>query len=241
VIAHPPSIFEVLSGAIPAAFQTLAAAVAAVLLIAWWVRRDIERSPDHGLIPAPRFTLRGFVEVLLEALVSLMKSTIGPKWPSYLPLVGTLALFILVANLMGLVPGLGGATSYVETNASWALMAFGVSEYVAIREQGVWSYFSHLIGPVWWLAPLMLVVEVISHFARLVSLTLRLTGNMFADHTLVAVFLAFPVINLFVPWLFMGLGLFVAFVQAFIFAFLTIIYIGQAVAEPHGHAEAHDH
>jgi F-type H+-transporting ATPase subunit a len=233
VIAHPPSIFEVLSGVIPPLFQTLVVALLIVLGLSWWVRRDLARATDGGLVPAPQLTLRGFIEVLLEAIVSLMESTIGPKWPRYLPLVGTLALFILISNLMGLVPGLGGPTSYVETNASWAIMAFGVSEYVAFREQGAKEYFSHLIGPVIWLAPLMLVIEVISHCARLVSLTLRLTGNIFADHTLVAVFLAFPVVNVFVPWLFMGLGLFVAFVQAFIFAFLTIIYIGQAVAESH--------
>jgi F-type H+-transporting ATPase subunit a len=233
VIAHPPSVFEWLAGAIPPAFATLIAAILSVLALVWWVRRDLAVAPDGGIVPPGRFTMRGFVEVLLEGIVSLMEQTIGPKWPRYLPLVGTLGLFILVANLMGLVPGLGGATSYVETNAAWALMAFGVSEYVALREQGPREYFAHLIGPVWWLAPLMLVVELISHLARLFSLTIRLTGNMFADHTLVAVFLAFPVINVFVPWLFMGLGLFVAFVQAFIFSFLTIIYIGQAVAESH--------
>jgi F-type H+-transporting ATPase subunit a len=235
VIAHPPSIFQALAGSVPEVFQTLLVAVLAVLGIAWWVRRDIASTPDGGLVPAPKLTLRGFIEVLLEAIVSLMEQTIGPKWPRYLPLVGTLGFFILVANLMGLVPGLGGPTSFVETNLSWAIMAFGVSEYAAFREQGAKQYISHLVGPVLWLAPLMLVIEVISHCARLVSLTLRLTGNIFADHTLVAVFLAFPVINVFVPWLFMGLGLFVAFVQAFIFAFLTIIYIGQAVAESEHH------
>ena len=233
MIAHPPSIFEALADHVPQLFQTLLVATLLVLLISWAVRREIAKSADGGLVPSPKLTLRGFVEVLLEAIVSLMESTIGPKWPAYLPLVGTLGFFILIANLMGLVPGLGGPTSFVETNLSWAIMAFGVSEYAAFREQGAKSYIGHLIGPVWWLAPLMFVVEVIGHFARLMSLTLRLTGNMFADHTLVAVFLAFPVINVFVPWLFMGLGLFVAFVQAFVFAFLTIIYIGQAVAEPH--------
>ena len=233
MIAHPPSIFAVLAGVIPIPVQTLLAAVAVLLGMAWLVRRELATATDGGLVPAPRFTLRGFLEVLLETIVSLMENTIGPKWPRYLPLVGTLGLFILVSNLMGLVPGLGGATSYVETNLSWAVMAFAVSEYAAFREQGAAKYFSHLMGPVWWLSPLMLVVELISHFARLISLTIRLTGNMFADHTLVAVFLAFPVANLLVPWVFMGLGLFVAFVQAFIFSFLTIIYIGLAIEDSH--------
>jgi F-type H+-transporting ATPase subunit a len=79
----------------------------------------------------------------------------------------------------------------------------------------------------------MLVIELISHAARLLSLTVRLTGNMFADHTLVAVFLSIPVIAFFVPWIFMGLGVFVAFLQAFIFSFLTIIYIGLALEDAH--------
>ena len=230
---HVMSLYELFEGAVPILFQSLALALLLVLGLAFWVRRDIASTPDGGVVPAPKLTLRGFVEVLLEGIVSLMQETIGPHWPRYLPLVGTLGLFILVSNLLGLVPGLGGPTSYVETNFSWAIMAFAVSEYAALREQGVRNYLGHLMGPVVFMAPLMLVIELISHFARLISLTIRLTGNLFADHTLVAVFLSFPVINVFVPWLFMGLGLFVAFVQAFVFAFLTIIYIGQAVAEAH--------
>lgn len=164
-----------------------------------------------------------------------MREVLGPSWAKYLPLVGTLGLFILVANLMGLVPGLGGPTSYIETNLAWAMISFAIAEYVSVREQGLVNYLKHLAGPVLFLAPIMFLVEIVSHLARLVSLTLRLTGNMFADHTLVAVFLGFGVINLFIPWIFMGLGLFVAFLQAFIFTYLTIIYIGQALEAAHHH------
>ena len=109
----------------------------------------------------------------------------------------------------------------------------GVSEYAAVRHQGLANYIKHLAGPVLLIAPLMMVVELISHLSRAASLTIRLTGNMFADHTLVALFLAFPVIQWFVPWLFMGLGFFVAFVQAFVFTFLTIVYIGMALDDAH--------
>ena len=230
-MAHPPTLFNLLEGVIPVAIQALAACTLLVLLLTFWVRRGLRG--EDGVIPAEGFSVRNFLELLLEGIVSLMRQTIGPSWATYLPLVGTLGFFILVSNLMGLVPGLGGPTSYVETNLSWAILAVVVSEYAAIRHQGAKAYLSHLAGPIWWLSPLMFVVEVISHLARLLSLTIRLTGNMFADHTLVAVFLSFPVVALFVPWVFMGLGVFVAILQAFIFSFLTIIYIGLALEDAH--------
>ena len=230
---YPPTIFEFGPSAIPVMFQTFAAAIVLVTLVAVVVRRDLARAEGGGVVPSPHFTLRNVVEILLEAIASLMRDTIGPSWPKYLPLIGTMGLFILVSNLMGLVPFGAGPTSYIETNLCWAIMAFALAEYVAFREQGPVNYLKHLMGPVLWLAPLMLVVEVVSHASRLLSLSVRLTGNMFADHTLVAVFLSFAGINLFVPWIFMGLGLFVAFLQAFIFSFLTIIYIGQALEDAH--------
>jgi len=233
MIIQPFSIFELFAPYIPVAFQTLMVAVVLLLLTSVVMRRQLQTAGDSALIPSPHPSLRNCLEILLEGIVSLMRDTIGPNWPKYLPLIGTLGLFILISNLLGLVPGLGGPTSYVETNLSWALMSFCVAEYVAFKEQGAKSYLSHLMGPVWWLAPLMLIIELISHLSRMLSLTVRLTGNLFADHTLVAVFLSFPVIQWFVPWVFMGLGLFVAFLQAFIFSFLTIIYIGQALEDAH--------
>jgi F-type H+-transporting ATPase subunit a len=150
-----------------------------------------------------------------------------------MPVVGTLGFFILVSNLMGLIPGLGGPTSFIETNLAWALIAFIVSEAVGVIEHGWAGYFSHFSpGPIW-LSPLLVPIEVFSHFVRVVSLTIRLTANMFADHMLVGIFLSFPIIQIFVPWAIMGLGLFVALVQAFIFTFLTMIYIGLALEEAH--------
>jgi F-type H+-transporting ATPase subunit a len=220
---------------VPVLFQSLAVSVVIVLVIALAVRRDLARAEGGGVIPSERVTLRNIVEVLIGGLAHLMRETIGPKWVKYLPLVGTLGLTILIGNLMGLVPGLGGPTSYIENNFCWAAMAFLVSEYVAVKEQGLGNYIRHMMGPVIWLAPIMIVVEIISHLARLFSLMVRLTGNMFADHTLVAVFLSFGVVQWVAPWIFMGLGLFVAFLQAFIFSFLTTIYIGQAIEGAESH------
>ena len=231
-MGHPPNIFELFAASVPVTLQALGAGLVLVLALAAHVRHELGDEGD--IIPPEKLTIRSFFELMLEAIVLLMRQTIGPTWPKYVPLVGTLGVFILVSNLMGLVPGLGGPTSYVETNLSWAIMAFTVSEFAAFKHQGPKNYLSHLVGPIWWLWPLMLGVEVISHLARMGSLTIRLTGNMFADHTLVAVFLSFPVVvSLFVPWIFIGLGVFVAFLQAFIFSFLTIIYIGLALEDAH--------
>jgi F-type H+-transporting ATPase subunit a len=229
---HPPVIFELFERVLPIGLQALAACVVLLLLLAWWIRRDLRRS--DGVIPDERLTIRTFCELLLEGIVSLMRQTIGPEWPRYVPLVGTLGLFILIANLMGLVPGLTGPTSYVETNVSWAILSFFAFNYAGIRHHGVGRYLPHFAGPVWWLAPLILPLEMFSALVRIMSLTIRLTANMFADHTLVALFLSFGLgLNFLLPWVFMGLGLFVAFLQAFIFSFLTIVYIGLALEESH--------
>ncbi len=132
------------------------------------------------------------------------------------------------------IPGSDGPTGYVEANLSWAIMSFAAAEFVAVRDQGVVNYLKHLGGPILLLWIIMLPVELISHLARMMSLTIRLTGNMFADHTLIGVFLSFPIfVSLFTPWIFAGLGVFVAFLQAFIFTYLTIIYIGLAIEDAH--------
>ena len=230
-MAHPPTIFEFLARYVPAPLATLAFATLLLLLAGYAVRRGLK--DDDGLIPSERLTLRNLIEILLEGIVSLMRQTIGPEWPKYLPLVGTLGLFILISNLTGLVPFFTGPTTFIETNLAWAGLSFGVYNYAGIKHHGLGGYVKHFMGPVPWLAPLMFPIEIISHLSRLLSLTIRLTANMFADHTLVAIFLSMPFVGYFVPWAMMGLGLFVAFLQAFIFAYLTTIYIGLALQDAH--------
>ena len=229
-MVHLPSIYDLWSGSVPVVVQSLAVAVLLVLVLAALVRLGLR--DDDGIIPSERLTLRNVLEILLGGLGTLGRDVMGPDWSRYMPVVGTLGFFILVSNLMGLVPGLGGPTSFIETNLGWALIAFLVSEAVGFKQHGL-GYFKHFNPGPWWIAILLVPVEVFSHLVRIVSLTIRLTANMFADHTLVGIFLSFPVIQLFVPWAIMGLGLFVAFVQAFIFTFLTMIYIGLALEEAH--------
>ena len=225
-----PTVFQILADAVPIALQTLAACVVIVLIVAYVAGRQVQK---QGLVPSERPTVGGLIELLFDGIAGLMRDVIGPTWPRYVPLVGTLGLFILISNLMRQIPGFDGPTGYVEANLSWAIMSFAVAEYAAFKHQGAVTYLKHLLGPVIWLWPIMFIVEIFSHLARMMSLTIRLTGNMFADHTLIGVFLSLPVVSLFTPWVFAGLGVFVAFLQAFIFTFLTIIYIGLALEDAH--------
>jgi F-type H+-transporting ATPase subunit a len=230
-MSHPPSVFDAFEASVPVLLQSVIAGMLIVLLIAWRVRAAL--GPD-AVIPDGRFSLRNFFEVMFEGIASLAHDSIGHDWRKYMPLLATLGTFILVGNLMGLVPGLGGPTSYVETNLSWALVSVVTSEVAAIRANGFVGWLRHLApGPIW-MAPLMLPIELFSHLVRFVTLTIRLTANMFADHTLAAIFIGMGgVISIFVPWIVLGLGVFICFVQAFIFTFLTILYIGMGLEEAH--------
>ena len=238
---HPPSVYDLLAAQVPVAVQSLVLALAIVLLLSYYVRRDIARSDD--IIPDGRVTLRNFVELLLEGIANLGRDVMGEQWMKYMPLVGTLGAFILISNLMGLIPGIGGATSFVETAFSWALISFGIYNYVGIRAHG-WKYIYQFMGPSLWepeiggkvwhvrvLSPLFLPLELLLHVARVVTLTVRLVANMYADHTVVGVWIT--LVPIAVPAVFMALGTLVAFLQAFVFSLLTMIYIGSALEEAH--------
>jgi F-type H+-transporting ATPase subunit a len=213
-------------------FQSVIAGMLIVLLIAWRVRAGLG---SEAAIPDAKVSLRNVFEILFEGIAKLARDSIGHDWRKYMPLLATLGTFILIGNLMGLVPGLGGPTSYVETNLSWAIVSVLTSEVASIRARGIGGWLKHMApGPIW-MAPLMLPIELFSHLIRFVSLTIRLTANMFADHTLAAIFISsFGVaISILVPWVVLGLGLFICFVQAFVFTFLTMLYIGMGLEEAH--------
>lgn len=231
-MSHAPSVFDFLAAVVPKTIQTVAAALLVVLFLAWRVGATVD---PEALIPDERFSLRNFVEVLFEGICTLAEDTMGHDWKKFMPLIGTLGFFILVSNLMGLVPGLGGPTSYIETNLAWAILAVTTAEIATMRQQGFLGWAKHMApGPVW-LAPLLFPMELFSHLVRYASLTLRLTANMFADHTLLAIFLSGfgTIIAIAFPWVILGLGLFVCFVQAFIFTFLAMLYIGMGIEESH--------
>jgi F-type H+-transporting ATPase subunit a len=223
----------------------LQAAVLAALLIfagAALVRRQLASS-GGGVVPDEGVTLRNALEVVVEGLAGLARDMIGEDWKRYFPIVGTIFVFILVSNVLGLIPGVGGSTSNVNTTTAWAIISFVVYNAVGIHKHGVW-YVNQFLGPSFFelhlfgrhihvrpLAPLFLPLELILHLARIVTLSVRLLANMFADHTVVGVWIT--LVPIAVPAVFMGLGLLVAVLQAFVFSLLTMIYIGQALEEPH--------
>jgi F-type H+-transporting ATPase subunit a len=149
----------------------------------------------------------------------------------YLPFLGTLFIFILFMNLIGVIPGFESPTMTPAVPAGLAVSVFLYYHWMGLRAQGVGRYLAHFAGPMPILAPLMVPIELISHFARPLSLTIRLFANMFAGEKITATFLSLTFLA--VPAAFMGLHVFVAVLQAFIFMLLAMIYLGGAVAHEH--------
>ena len=227
---------------IPWVFQATVLAVM-VLFGAGLVMRRQLAAAGGGQLPDEGVTLRNVMEVMVEGLAKLARDLMGEEWRRYFPLVVTIFMFIVVSNLMGLIPGIGGATSDVNTTTAWAVISFAIYHYVGIRKHGVW-YVNQFLGPSFFemnlfgrkfrvraLGWFYLPLEMILHLARILTLSVRLLANMFADHTVVAVWLGLvPVV---VPAIFMALGALVAVLQAFVFSLLTMIYIGLALEDPH--------
>lgn len=199
--------------------------------------------PDGGVLPDEGITVRNVFEVLIEWLAGMAQDRMGPHWRKYFPLVGTMFLFILVSNLMGLVPFLEGSTSDANTTWAWAIIAWVFYTAIGILEHKQ-RYLVKFMGPSFFekkffgrtvhfrlLIPIFMPLELVLDVARMLTLAVRLLANMFADHTVIAVWLSLVPIG--VPALFMGLGLVISFLQAFVFALLTMIYIGLALEEPH--------
>jgi F-type H+-transporting ATPase subunit a len=193
----------------------------------------------------------GKVQILLEdgvqALQGLLTDWIGPKGARFLPLIATLGLFILIGNYMGLVPGLMAPTASINTTLGLALTIWVYYHVQGIKAQGLWPYLKHFAVPPGSpviLAPLMLLIEIISHLARVMSLSLRLFGNIFGEELVILIL--FTIIPFLVPLPMMLLGLVTGGLQAFIFVLLSIIYLQGAVAvehheDEHGHDAPHGH
>ncbi len=158
------------------------------------------------------------------------ESIIGHGYERFTGYLSVLVLFILVMNLLGLVPGLESPTSVVVVPLGMALVTFFYYQYHGIRENG-FGYIKQFLGPVWWLSPLLFIIEVISHCARVLSLTVRLYANMFAGDLVTLAF--FSLIPIGVPLVFLGLHLVVSLVQAYVFMLLATIYLSLAVSHEH--------
>ncbi len=174
----------------------------------------------------------GKLQLVLETIVSVLQDllvdNIGTKGRPFLGLVGTLGLFILVSNLIGLVPYFSSPTTSLNMTLGCALVAFLYYNYQGIRAQGAGNYFKHFLGPLPVLAPLMLPIEIISHFSRIISLSLRLFGNIFGEELVIAALAVMVAFLIPVPMILFGV--FGGVLQAFVFIMLTMVYLGGAVA-----------
>jgi F-type H+-transporting ATPase subunit a len=176
--------------------------------------------------------LQQFLEMIVGGLKDLLRDIIGPHGDEYLHIIGGFAVFIFVANIFGIFFFLQPPTANVNTTFALSLTAFLYFNWQGIRKQGLLHYLKHFMGPLPLLAPLMFPIEMIGNFARILSLSMRLFGNIFGEHTATGIFMG--MLPFVLPWPMMGLGIFGAFLQTFVFIMLTMVYIsGATAAEEH--------
>ncbi len=190
-------------------------------------------SGESSIVPAGRLSIKGIFETLIEFVISISEMVLGAGGKIYVPLFASIFTFIFINNLVGLLPGMTPATDNFNTTFAVGIFSFVVYNIVGIREKGfhyIEDFTGHLPLSFIWLMPLMIVIEILSHLFRPVSLGLRLAGNMTGDHAVVGVFLEIlpkPWVYC-VPIVFYALGLLVCFIQAFVFTLLSMTYVMMA-------------
>jgi len=199
-----------------------------LIAFAWFAGRKFR----NGDMTEPKGTanLTHFVEFVLGAMLSFFDSIIEHGARKFFFLLGTFAFFILANNLIGLIPGFVTPTDQYNVTVVLALMTFVAAHTIGIKIHG-FAYIKKFMGPLWWISPLMFPIEVISHLVRPLSLSVRLFGNMTGDHKVLVVFTSLLAVGLPIP--FMGLGVFVAVLQAFVFVLLSCVYLQDAMEHAH--------
>jgi len=192
-----------------------------LIVVALLVKNNIKTIPTG---------LQNFLEPVIDGIANMIEETMGHKGMAYFPLIATIAFFILASNLIALIPGFFPPTANLNTNAAMALTVFAMTHIVGIKEHGL-GYFKHFCGPVIWLAPLIIPIEIVGHLARPLSLTLRLFGNMYGHEIVLMIF--FGLVPFLVPLPMMLMGVLVAFIQTFVFMLLAMIYIAGSLEEAH--------
>ena len=204
---------------------TLELMVATLLLLFFIIARltlNVER-------PGP---VQQLAEMIYEFADNQGHAIVGHGYEPHLPFVTTILLFIVICNCFGLLPGIETPTADPKVPLGVAILTFAYYNYFGFRAQGIWGYIKHFMGPVWWIAPLVFPIEIISHFARIMSLTIRLYANMFASDLLTLVF--FSLIPVGVPIVFLALHFGVALIQAYVFMLLALIYLSGALMHEEG-------
>lgn len=195
-------------------------------------------------VPDDRLTVRNFFELVAELVLGFTRNIMGHGANKWFVLISSIFIYIITCNLMGLLPGFLPPTENINTNLAVSIPVFLIYNVAGVRAQGAGSYFKHFLGPVMAMAPLMLIVEIISHVVRPLSLAIRLFGNINGDHIVLSIFTSilpgaqgfdFPLMALGIPLPFLALGVFVSFMQAFVFSLLTTVYISMATAHEDHH------
>jgi F-type H+-transporting ATPase subunit a len=174
--------------------------------------------------------LQNAMEAVLGGFDDLLVETMGPEGRKFFPLIATLGLYILTSNLLGLLPGFESPTANLNTTVSMAVVVFMMTHVVGIRIHG-FKYVKHFMGPVWWLTPIMMPIEIISHLSRPLSLSVRLFGNIMGEDIVLAVVIL--LVPFLVPLPVFVLMIFTSVIQTFVFMLLTMMYIAGAMEEAH--------
>jgi F-type H+-transporting ATPase subunit a len=215
-----------------ASFDALAGAVLATFLIVVLslLGKSALGKGESAIKPSGRFSVKGFFEAFVEFINGIIDMVIGHGGRSMLPLFGAVFFYIALNNMLGLVPGFPAATSNMNVTLALGLFSFVVYNTVGLKHGGV-HYLAHFMGPIWWMAWLLLPIELISHCVRPLSLGIRLSVNMTADHTILGTFIDLTKVG--IPVIFYGMGTFVSLLQAFVFTMLSMVYVMMATADDH--------
>jgi F-type H+-transporting ATPase subunit a len=204
--------------------------ILSLLVVIGFRFRSALAADGNDIVPSGKFSLRFLIEGILSFVLGIAKDNCGSQYRSYFGFLAALFLFILLSNLTGLIPGFPPPTLSMDTNLAMGLFVFIVYNFAGVKEHG-FSYIKHFAGPVIFIAPLFFCIELVSHASRPLSLSLRLVGNLYADHTLLGIFTGLSYIVF--PALLVFFGLLVAIVQSFVFTLLSAIYISMAISHDH--------
>ena len=221
---HPVTILSFLPEHIQLTYSHVLFTTVVVLLIVmlgFLTRRMTAEVPSNG---------QRAVEGLVDYLYDLGESVMGHEGSKYMPLILAIGFYVAFSNLLGLLPGFGSPTMNMNSTAAPAVCVFLFYQYLGFKRHGV-GYIKHFLGPIWILAPLMFIIELIGHFARPLSLTMRLFGNVTGEEMVIA--MLFTLVPFLVPLPMYFLALFTGCLQAFVFMLLTMVYIGGALEEAH--------
>ncbi len=220
--------------------HTLTFALVGLVLVALGFAYRVRMAKvSQVVIPDKGITFRNIMELYGSFIYGQCQAVIGEKEaPRYFPFIATVFICILICNLIGLVPGFLPPTEYLNTTLALGAFSFIYYNIQGCKVQGTLNYLKHFCGPLWYLAILVFPIEVVSNFIRPFSLALRLRFNMMGDHIVLSEFS--KLVPLFVPIIFMILGILVSLIQAYVFTVLTMVYIQMAV-EHHDHDGHHEH